>query len=114
MDLIHCKDELIKLNIPISIDENILFKYDPNNEYYVDKCIPYTTENGLDIILDDRQDEFNSNNMSICENNCTFVEYESDTKKSICQCGIKSKQLVISDIFNKTDILNNDFSKGGQ
>ena len=114
LDLIHCKNELIKLNIPISIDENNLFKYDPNNEYYADKCIPYTTENGLDIIIDDRQNEYNNNNMSICENNCTFVEYESDTKKSICQCGIKSKQLVISDIFNQTDILDNDFSKTGQ
>ena len=30
------------------------------------------------------------------------------------QCGIKSKQLVISDIFNQTDLLDNDFSKKGQ
>ena len=36
LDLIYCKDILIKLNIPTSIDENNLFKYDPNSGFYND------------------------------------------------------------------------------
>jgi len=31
LDLKYCEDILIKLNIPVSIDENNLFKYDPNS-----------------------------------------------------------------------------------
>ena len=44
----------------------------------------YTTENGTDILINDSQIEYNSNNLSICENNCKFTEYEKGTKKSIC------------------------------
>ena len=114
LNLDCCKTELIKYNIPVGIDENNLFKYDPKSEYYVDQCIPYTTENGTDIILNDRQDEFNNNNMSICESECTFIEYNLETKKSICQCGVKSKQLTISEIVNQTNLLWNNFTKKSQ
>ena len=51
LDLTYCKDELIKLNIPVSIDEKNLFKYDPNSGYYTDNCFSYTSENGTDILL---------------------------------------------------------------
>ena len=51
LDLTYCEDILIKLNIPVKIDENKLFKYDPNSEFYTDNCFPYTSENGTDIIL---------------------------------------------------------------
>ena len=33
LNLSYCKDELINFNIPVSIDESNLFKYDPNNAY---------------------------------------------------------------------------------
>ena len=36
LDLSECKD--IKLNIPVSIDENNLFKYNPNSDFYTDDC----------------------------------------------------------------------------
>ena len=114
LDLNICKNQLVNFNIPVSIDENNLFKYDPNNEYYVDECYPYTTESGTDILINDRQDEYNNNNLSICENNCTFKGYESETKKSICECGIKSKQIVISEIIEQNDILYNNFTKKGE
>ena len=114
LDLNICKNQLVNFNIPVSIDENNLFKYDPNNEYYIDECYPYTTESGTDILINDRQDEYNNNNMSICENNCTFKGYESETKKSICECGIKSKQIVISEIIEQNDILYNNFTKKGE
>ena len=113
LDLNYCKNELVNFNIPVSIDEDNLFKYDPNSEYYTDKCLPYTTENGTDIILNDRHDEYNNNNMSICENNCTFIKYENNAKQSICDCKVKSKQLVISELMNQTDILTHNFENEG-
>ena len=57
LDLNYYKDILVKLNIPVSIDENNLFKYDPNSEYYTDECDIYTTEKGTNILLDDRKNE---------------------------------------------------------
>ena len=58
LNLTYCEDILIKLNIPVSIDETKLFKYDPNSGFYTDNCFPYTTENGTDIIISDRKQEF--------------------------------------------------------
>ena len=116
LNLNYCKEELIDLNIsiPVSIDEDKLFKYNPDDEYYINECIPYTTENGTDILINDRQDEFNNNNLSICENDCSFIKYESETKKSICKCAIKNKQLTVSELVNNTDILSNNFTKKGE
>ena len=75
-------------NIPVNINESNLFKYDPNNEYYKDECFPSTTENGTDIIINDRHNEYNSNNMSLCENNCRYTGYDNITKIAKCKCKI--------------------------
>ena len=108
LDLSYCEDKQININIPVSIDENNLFKYDPKNEYYIDECIPYTTEEGTDILLNDRHYEYNDNNLSLCENNCIFKGYETDSKNSKCECNIKKQQIVISEVINQYDILYNN------
>ena len=111
LDLNYCKDILIELNIPVTIDEENLFKYDPNSEYYKDECIPSTSENGTDIILNDRQNEYNTNNLSLCQNNCTFSGYDTETKKAICDCEIKTKINLISEIIDDKNILSaNNFT----
>ena len=109
LDLSYCKNENITINIPVSIEENNLFKYDPNNKYYLDDCTPYTTDEGTDILLNDRHNEYNYNNMSLCENNCILKGYEADSKNSKCECDIKNKQIIISEIINQYDILYNNF-----
>ena len=92
-----CNSSNINFNIPVSIDENNLYKYDPNNEYYNDECNPTSTESGTDILLSDRQNEFNTNNLSLCENNCTYNGYNSN-KTVNCECGIKYNQIIISEL----------------
>ena len=114
LNLTYCNNTSIDLNIPVSLDENNLFKYDPNSEYYTDECNPYTTKDGTDILLNDRHYEYNSNNMSICENNCTLKEYEKDSKKVICECNLKYEQIVISEIVNDTNILSYNFTNKEQ
>ena len=110
LDLKYCKNKIVNFSIPVSIDEDNLFKYDPNNEYYTDQCIPYTTEKDTDILLNDRQNEYNENNLSICENICKLNTYNTNTKKVICDCEIKYKQIIISEIINQTDILYYNFN----
>ena len=111
LDLSYCKDSIVNFNLPVNIKNGELFKYDPNNEYYTDECFPYTTENGTDIILNDRHDEYNTNNLSLCENNCSFTAFDENTKKAKCDCHIKSKDFVISELVNDKNILSNyDFN----
>ena len=110
LDLNYCKDITIKLNIPVSINENNIFKHDPNSEYYNDECNRYTTDNGTDILLYDRKNEYIENNLSLCENNCTFKGYDKDTKKALCECETKPKIGLISEIILDDNILSNKFN----
>ena len=110
LDLNYCNDTTIKLNIPVSIDEDKVYKYDPNSDFYNDDCYAYTTENGTDIILNDRQSEYSDNNLSLCENNCTFNGYDSNTKKALCECETKVQINYISNITSDENILSNNFN----
>ena len=107
LDLKDCKD--IKLNIPVSINENELFKHEPNSDFYTDDCFSYTTENGTDIILKDRKQEFIDKNLSLCQNNCTYIEYNKNKKQSSCECLINNKIDYISEIISNPNKLSNNF-----
>ena len=109
LNLSYCEEILIKLNIPVNIEEDKLFKYDPNSEYYTDDCSSYTTDDGTDIILNDRKIEFGDNNLSLCENNCKYGGYNPENKQSICDCGIKNEMEYISDIVDNQNKLSNQF-----
>ena len=76
----------MNINIPVTLNEEEIFKYDPKSEYYTDDCNPYTTENGTDILLSDRQNEFINNNMSLCESGCEFEKYDAEKKMVMCKC----------------------------
>ena len=110
MDLSHCKDIFVQLNIPVSIDENMLFKYDPNSGFYMDNCFSYTTENGTDMILNDRKKEFSENNYSLCENNCNYSDYNQINKQSTCNCNVKNELISISEIISQPIKLANNFN----
>lgn len=81
LNLSICKDTKAKIYIPVSIDENNLFKYNSSSEYYNDICYPYTTEYKTDIILEDRRNEYIDNAMSLCEKNCQYKNYDFKEKK---------------------------------
>ena len=91
LDLKCCENEQINVAVPVSINESELYKYDPNNEFYNDICSTFTTNSKTDITLSDRQNEFLENNMSLCENDCNYVSYDSTLKKAECECNVKFK-----------------------
>ena len=62
------------------------------------------------MTLNDRQNEFNDNNMSLCENKCNFTNYNTSTKKSVCMCEIKSKIYTISEILESKESVSKDFN----
>ena len=110
LNLSYCNETLISYNIPVSIDENCLFKHDQNSKYYNDECSTHTTEDGTDILINDRKEEFIQNNMSLCENICTYTGYDKNTKKALCECGIKYKEFILSEIEKQTDLLSNNLT----
>jgi len=98
LDLNYCKDKKIEISFPVQIDENNLFKYNISDDYYTDKCYPYTTNFGTDIILNDRKKEYINNNMSLCESNCKYNGYNISQKRAIYSCPVKQKFTFYSDI----------------
>ena len=45
----------------------------------------------------------------MCENICTYIGYNKDTKKALCECETKLKINTIEDIIIDENILLNDF-----
>ena len=97
LDLSICQNEKIMLSIPVEIND-IIDKYNPKSGYYNNICYTYTSEIGTDISLSDRREDFINNNMTLCEENCIFEEYDFISNKSICSCRIKIKLPIISEI----------------
>ena len=98
-------------NIPVEIDEDEenLDKYNTSSDYYNDECSVYTTDDGTDIIISDRKQEYNDNNMFLCESNCNYTNYNSSTKKSVCNCEVNSKIYSISEIISNKDSISQSF-----
>ena len=109
LDLNSCIDSPISLSYPILKDiNNNTFMHDPNNEYYNDKCYPYTNDNGADIILNDRKKEYNDKNLGLCEKNCKFIGINNENKRSNCECEVKKTFKDLKNIeIDKDKLLNN-------
>ena len=101
-DIDYCKN--IKTNTYISVNlEKEIFKYNPKDEYYNDRCNQFTTENGTDITLFDRKNDYNKNNMSLCEVNCDYKGYDINNRIVHCECGVRNIKFVFED---KKQLLN--------
>ena len=98
IELDICEDVNISLSVPVNLDDETISLYESLNEYgynffdskdkfYNDICSKYTTKSGTDIILSDRQQLLkNQNNVFLCQDDCTFLYYNSKTKHSYCSC----------------------------
>jgi len=107
LNLSICNDAKIQILVPVIIDEKNINKYNSSDEYYNDICYTYTTDSGTDKILTDRKNEFIINNMSLCETKCEYDGYELDSKKAKCECEVKIKIPLMSEItINKNVLMN--------
>ena len=88
LHLDYCKKIKMKYYIPMKINNFEDYKYNPENRYYHDQCFSSNVDD-KDLILYDRREEFNKNNMSLCESICIFKGYMNN--QIICECDIKSK-----------------------
>ena len=110
LNISHCQTNEAKLYYPVVIDVSDLYLFNPNSDFYNDNCYVYTKENGTDIILKDRKQEFMNKNLSLCDNNCIFLDYDPINKQSICACEIKNKAETISDLMNNPNQIPKEFT----
>ena len=69
--------------------------YDPfdlSDKFYREICTPYTSENGTDVLLDDREEFVYSTimNESGCLGDCEYVSYSLDTRYMKCECPVNN------------------------
>ena len=116
LNLNICKNKNFNIifNLPASINESIIYKYDLNNSYYNDIC-NNSEEYGIDITLYDRKNEYINNNLYLCTINCTFGGYNKDNKTVTCLCQVQpgiilftniKKEQIINTILNKKNNFN--------
>ena len=106
LDLTLCEGSGISLLFSANLtkDEDL---YNKNSAYYNDVCYTFTSDDGTDISLQDRQQEYADNNMSLCEERCEFVKYHYDTEKAECSCEVKSNVPLLSETKIDKDALYN-------
>ena len=97
LNLSYCEKAKVDISIPFEITED-MDKLNSSSDYYNDICYTYTSEKGTDISLKDRQKEYVDKNMTVCEENCDFSNYNTNTGKALCSCEIKIKLPLISEI----------------
>ena len=107
-----CQNASIYINSPVNLSQEVESLYDSLNEsgynlfnsndsFYNDICSPYTSENGIDIPILDRQNEIYNNikDYTICQNNCSFLYYNSTNKKSKCDCKVQIEETITDQQF---------------
>ena len=109
LDINQCKNTTIDIILPANISKHELFKHDPNNNYYKDKCGSYQNEKGVDMTIYDRKKEYNDKNLALCPNNCDYTDYNNETKKVLCQCEpqYNSSLITYDKIINGKKLLHN-------
>ena len=107
LNLSICDNIKISLLIPIEINENLDI-LNSSSAYYNDICYTTTSENGTDIPLNDRKNEFIQGDKTICQDDCILSDYNEITKKANCSCGVQEMSLSFKDMnINKTKLYNN-------
>ena len=83
LNLTVCRANKISISIPIVINDD-LDKYNSSSGYYNDICYTTTSDDGTDILLKDRQNEFINKDKVVCQEGCDFSEYDYDTLVAKC------------------------------
>ena len=99
LNLSLCQNLKIKINVPLELSDEIIEliqniidqgynPFDLNDKFYREICTPYNSENGTDVLLDDREEYIYSTiiNETTCPSGCTATSYSLDSKYITCEC----------------------------
>ena len=120
----YCYNYKITVQTPVNLSNETIALYDIVNEFgynifdsedpfYNDICTSFTSKNGTDMILSDRQNDIFSlrGNISICQYGCEFESYNKNTKRAKCNCDIQKEatQTDLSKLTLSRNIFTNSF-----
>ena len=108
LDLSVCKDLSIDIYVPLTISEKLQSLYgelkdlgydlfDINNIFYQDICTPYKSENGTDVLLTDRINNYYNNDETKCQSNCKFSDYYIKAQYLKCECDVNNSEIQTED-----------------
>ena len=113
LNLSYCEKSKVNVFVPFSFSQNMeeIYEdlvnqgYDPldlNDRFYREICTPYTSENGTDVLLDDREEFVYSSlvNASLCPDGCDYSEYSLNKKYIKCECNANNSNIVTLDLDN--------------
>ena len=107
LNLTICRQSKISIYIPIKINGN-LDEFNSTSGYYNDICYATMSEDGTDISLKDRQNEYINKDKVICQENCYFSGYDYNTLIAKCTCEVKECADSFADMnINKDKLLEN-------
>ena len=111
LNLSYCENTTVDVYVPFELTEeqeslynNLIDQgYDPmdlNDRFYREICTPYTSENGTDVLLDDREEFIYSSivNATLCPVGCDYIEFYANKKYIKCECGANNSDIVTLDI----------------
>ena len=104
LDLSICSKVDITIYTPVVLSDELLQLYNQlkeqgydlfnlNSAFYRDICVPYTSPNGTDVLLDDRIEYFFNNNETSCQSNCKFEEYSLEEQLLKCDCDVSNSEI---------------------
>ena len=110
-------DFQIKIDLPVDWTEEQIEKinylesqnidaFNSSSEFYLDNCNQFTSAKGNDVFLKERKKIYYPD-IPLCENNCTFVKYISETQRVTCQCNYKTN----NDNYKEVYFVNNPVDK---
>ena len=105
LNLSICSNINIDLYVPIQLSEETKQLYDDlnskgynlfdkNDKFYTDICTPYKSQNGTDIPLADRYNDFYNSNQLNCQANCQYSDYNSESQYLKCECSIVNNEKI--------------------
>ena len=111
LNLSICQDTKFDLYVPVNLSDRInqIYKqameqnYDPfdiNDKFYREICTPYNSENGTDVLLDEREEFIYSTvvNETLCPDNCEYSSYSLDNRYIKCECNVNTSGIVTFDL----------------
>ena len=111
LNLSYCENTTVDLFIPIEMDEKTEEIYndikdqgyeplDLNDKFYREICTPYTSENGTDVLLDDREEFIYTSlvNTTVCPSECNYSEFIVDKKYIKCECDTNASGIETLDL----------------
>ena len=108
LNLSICQNTTIDLYIPVTLSEKTKDLYNDlqesgydlfniNDSFYTDICTPYKSENGTDVLLSDRKNDYYNANETTCQDKCQYSSYSLDTEYLKCECNIEEEEIDVEE-----------------